>query len=88
MNNSNPELQAALLSAISSVYKKNQELKIGNYCFGSDSTIVHHWMRTLEMQYQIFVANSLAEFSVVSLTHNGRYIASSDNPADDGSRGY
>ena len=40
------------------------------------------------MRHRIFVANRLAKVLDVSSSLNWRYIASSDNPADDGSRGY
>ena len=40
------------------------------------------------MRHRIFVANRIAKILDVSPSLSWRYIASSDNPADDGSRGY
>ena len=85
----NLELQAAVYGAqLAQFIKEQQDLEIGNYFFWSDSTTVLHWLRTPEMRHRIFVANRLAKILDVSSSLNWRYIASSDNPADDGSRGY
>ena len=85
----NLELQAAVYGAqLAQFIKEQQDLETGNYFFWSDSTTVLHWLRTPEMRHRIFVANKLAKILDVSSSLNWRYIASSDNPADDGSRGY
>ena len=85
----NLKLQAAVHGAqLAQLIKEQQDLEIGKYFFWSDSTIVFHWLRTPEMQHQISVANRLAKILNVSLSLNWRYIASSDNPPDDGSRSY
>ena len=85
----NLELQAAVYGAqLAQFIKEQQDLEIGNYFFWSDSTTVLHWLRTPLMWHRIFVANRLAKIFDVSSSLNWRYIASSDNPADDGSRGY
>ena len=68
--------------------KEQQDLEIGNNFCRSDSTSVLHWLRTPEMGHRIFVANRLAKILDVSSSLNCRYKASSDIPADDGSRGY
>ena len=85
----NLELQAAVYGAqLAQFIQEQQDLEIGNYFFWSDSTTVFHWLRTPEMLHRIFAANRLAKILDVSSSLNWRYIASSDNPADDRSRGY
>ena len=81
----NLELQAAVYGAqLAQFIKEQQYLEIGNYFFWSDSTTVLHWLRTPEMRHRIFVANRRAKILDVSSSLNWRYIASSDNLADDG----
>ena len=85
----NLELQAPVFCAqLAQFIKEEQDLEIGNYFFWSYGTTVLHWLRTHEMRHQIFVDNRLAKILDVSSPLNGRCIASSDNPVDDGSRGY
>ena len=85
----NLELQAAVYGAqLAQFIKEQPDLETGNNFFWSDSTTVLHWLRTPEMRHQISVANRLAKILDVSSSHNWRYIASSDNPADEGSRRY
>ena len=85
----NLELQAAVYGAqLAQFIKERQDLEIEKYFFWSDSTTLHHWLRTPEMRHRNFVAKRLAKILDVSSSLNWRYIASSDNPGDDGSRGY
>ena len=85
----NLELQVAGHGAqLAQLIKEQQDLEFENYFFWSGSTIAFHWLRTPEMQHQIFVANRLPKILNVSSSLNWRYFASSDNPPDDGSRSY
>ena len=68
--------------------REQHDINIHEKVFWSDSTTFLYWLRTPEIRHRKFVANRLANIFDVSTAHDWNYIASADNPADDGSRGY
>ena len=55
--------------------------------FGLTAQVLY-WLRTPEMRHRIFVANRIAKILDVSSAFHWKYVSSTANPADDGTRGY
>ena len=68
--------------------KEEQGIEYSNCVFWSDSTTVLYWLRTPEVRHRIFVANRIAKILDVSSVFVWKYVSSTANPADDGTRGY
>ena len=56
-----------------------------HYC--TDSSSVIHYIRNETRRFHIFVANRVSRIHSSSSPSQLRYVASKENPADDGSRG-
>ena len=85
----NLELQAAVYGAqLAQFIKEEQDIEYSDCVFWSDSTTVLYWLRTPEMRHRIFVANRIAKILDVSFAFDWKYVSSTANPADDGTRGY
>ena len=85
----NLELQAAVYGAqLAQFIKEEQDIEYSDCVFWSDSTTVLYWLRTPEMRHRIFVAIRIAKILDVSSAFDGKYVSSTVNPADDGTRGY
>ena len=83
------ELQAAVYGAqLAQFVKEEQDIKLSEIIFWSDSTTVPYWLRTPKMRYRNFIANRLNKTLTVSSPFDWRYIPTAANPADDGTRGY
>ena len=81
------ELQAAVLVIrIANIVIKEHDFQISRRVFWSDSMTVLHWINKEPREFKIFVANRLAEISENSSASEWRWIPSSENPADDGTR--
>ena len=81
------ELQAAVLAIrVANIVTKEHDFQISRRVFWSDSKTVLHWINKEPREFKIFVANRLAEISENSSASEWRWIPSSENPADDGTR--
>ena len=81
------ELQAAVLAARLSIDICNAlTIPIQHIFLLSDSTIVLQWLKSLDKQ-PIFIANRVSEFLETTSADQWNHVATSDNPADAGTRG-
>ena len=81
------ELTAAVLSIkMSKFLQKELEIKCEEY-FWTDSQVVLCYLRNEARQYKLFVANRVTTILEHSKLNQWKYVPSSDNPADDASRG-
>ncbi len=81
------ELQAALLAARLRVENsKALKVRIAQTFMWTDSTTVLQWLNSTEKQ-PIFVANRVTEILESTSVDQWHHVASSDNPADAGTRG-
>ena len=82
------ELQAALLgSRICASISKPLGLGMECVTFWSDSQTVLRWLNSNTMKFHVFVANRVGDILDTAPAAQWRYVATSDNPADDSSRG-
>ena len=83
------ELQAAVLAnrLVGTVKKEIPRLNCVKTTFWSDSKIILHYIRNENKRFHTFVANRIAEIRSSSRPDEWRYVPSSLNPADPGSRG-
>ena len=85
----NLELQAATIGSRLAVYIKEElDIRIAKTFMWTDSTTVLHWINKTHRRHKIFVANRLNIILDSTDASNWRYVPTSDNPADDGTRGY
>ena len=54
----------------------------------TDSTTVLQWINNIHQRHQVFVANRLNIILDSTDASDWRYVSTSDNPADDGTKGY
>ena len=81
------ELQAAVLAARLSIDIRNAlTIPIQHLFLWSDSTIVLQWLKSLDKQ-PIFIANRVSEILETTSADQWNHVATSDNPADAGTRG-
>ena len=83
------ELQAAVLACrmVTSI-KKETRTRINSTICWSDSKNVLAWIHSTNRRYNIFVANRIAEIHDVTGPADWRYVPTSMNAADGGSRGH
>ncbi|XP_045032618.1 uncharacterized protein LOC123474468 [Daphnia magna] len=82
------ELCAALLAArLASVIKSELRLKIDQATFWSDSTTVLRWINSPHYRFHVYVGNRIGEILELSESSQWRYVPTTQNPADDVSRG-
>ena len=85
----NLELQAPTLGSRLAVYIKEElDIRIAETFMWTDSTTVLHWINNTNERHKIFVANRLNIILDSTDASDWRYVPTSDNPADDGTRGY
>lgn len=53
----------------------------------TDSTTVLSWLRSDSCRYKVFIGTRIAEIQDMTLGSNWRYVNTTDNPADDLTRG-
>nr|CAI5867025.1 unnamed protein product [Callosobruchus analis] len=85
-----PKLELCGALVLSQLVKKVQgsfSIRIDNVCLWSDSQVVLSWIHSTPNQFQIFVANRIAQIQTLTCTKSWRYIKTSENPADLVSRG-
>ncbi|XP_045028561.1 uncharacterized protein LOC123471391 [Daphnia magna] len=82
------ELCAALLAArLASVIKSELRLKIDQATFWSDSTTVLRWINSPHYRFHVYVGNRIGEILELSESSQWLYVPTTQNPADDVSRG-
>lgn len=82
------ELTAAVLAIrIDKMLREQLQLQLENSCFWTDSTSVLKYIRNENKRFRTFVANRISAIREASDVTQWRYIHSSQNPADDASRG-
>ena len=85
----NLELQAATIGSRLAVYIKEElDIRIAKTFMWTDSTTVLHWINNTHQRHKIFVANRLNIILDSTDASDWRYVPTSDNPADEGTRGY
>jgi Pao retrotransposon peptidase len=82
------ELQAALLGArLASSLLDALVISKNDVVFWSDSQTVLKWINSKTMKFHIFVANRVTDLLDLSDAKQWRYVPTTENPADDCSRG-
>ena len=82
------ELSAAMEATKLDVMLRNElELDLEESVFWTDSMIVLWYLRNQNKRFQTFVANRVATVLQCTSTSQWRYVGTSENPADDVSRG-
>ncbi|KAL7840982.1 hypothetical protein SRHO_G00246730 [Serrasalmus rhombeus] len=82
------ELTAAVLAVrIDKMLRTELQLPLDNSCFWTDSTSVLKYIKNEEKRFRTFVANRVSAIREVTDVSQWRYIHTSQNPADDASRG-
>ncbi len=82
------ELTAAVLAIrVDKMLREQLQLQLENSCFWTDSTSVLKYIRNENKRFRTFVANRVSEIREASEVTQWRYIHTSQNPADDASRG-
>ena len=82
------ELTAATTSTkVATQLKKELTLKWSYEVFWTDSQVVLGYIKNQTKKFHLFVANRIQAIRDVSEEDQWRYVQSSDNPADDGTRG-
>ncbi|XP_065099626.1 uncharacterized protein [Paramisgurnus dabryanus] len=82
------ELCAALSGAqLSQVLVTELTIPIHSVTLWSDSTTVLTWLLSSSCRYKVFVGTRVAEIQELTASATWRYVRSSDNPADDITRG-
>lgn len=81
------ELCAALSGAqIAALLQKELTLPIENIFLWSDSTVLQ-WINSDSCRYKVFVGTRVAEIQDLTSPHTWHYVSSTNNPADDITRG-
>ena len=82
------ELTAALLAVrVDTMLKVELQLPLEKSCFWTDSTSVLKYIRNEDRRFQTFVANRIASIRRATNVSQWRYIHTTQNPADEASRG-
>ncbi|KAI7814087.1 hypothetical protein IRJ41_007891 [Triplophysa rosa] len=82
------ELCAALTGAqLGAVWKKELTLDVHTFVYWTDSTTVLSWLQSDSCRYKVFVGVRVTEIQDLSDPKSWRYVDSSNNPADDITRG-
>ncbi|XP_059364848.1 uncharacterized protein LOC132103769 [Carassius carassius] len=82
------ELCAALTSAqLAQFLKQELTIAIETVTLWTDSTTVLTWIQSESCRYKVFVGTRVAEIQELTELHSWRYVDSSNNPADDITRG-
>ena len=82
------ELCAARLGArLAATLKEELSLKIHSTTLWSDSLTVLEWIKSDSCRYKVFVGTRIAEIQELSEVTDWKYVNTSDNPADDLTRG-
>nr|XP_034840862.1 uncharacterized protein LOC117996834 [Maniola hyperantus] len=81
------EKQAALLgSRLAESLTQELDLTIKGKTYWTDSSVVLSWIKSDPRHFKTFVAHRLAEIEDVTQPHEWRWVSTSNNPADDGTR--
>lgn len=82
------ELSAATTSAkVATLLKKELTIKLSSEVFWTDSKVVLGYITNQNKKFHLFVANRVQAIHDASNVDQWRYVTSSQNPADDASRG-
>ncbi|KAI2647089.1 Gag-Pro-Pol polyprotein [Labeo rohita] len=82
------ELCAALSSAqLAQFLRQELTIAIETVTLWTDSTTVLNWIQSESCRYKVFVGTRVAEIQELTEPHSWRYVDSSNNPADDITRG-
>ncbi len=82
------ELCAALTSAqLAQFLKQELTIAIDTVTLWTDLTTVLTWIQSESCRYKVFVGTRVAEIQELTELHSWRYVDSSNNPADDITRG-
>ncbi|KAK7880057.1 hypothetical protein WMY93_033275 [Mugilogobius chulae] len=82
------ELCAALTGAqLASVLTKELTLQLVRVVLWTDSTTVLTWIQSDSCHFKVFVGTRIAEIQELTDRHAWRYVTSTENPADDLTRG-
>ncbi|XP_065102634.1 uncharacterized protein [Paramisgurnus dabryanus] len=82
------ELCAALTSAqLARFLQQELSIVVENVTLWTDSTTVLTWINSESCRYKVFVGTRIAEIQELTGDHTWRYVDSSNNPADDITRG-
>lgn len=82
------ELTAAVLAVrVDKMFRKELEMALTQSCFWTDSTSVLKYIGNEDKRFQTYVANRIAFIRRATLVSQWRYISTSQNPADEASRG-
>ena len=82
------ELSAAVVAArLDKIIRTETDIQVDESVFWTDSTCVLGYLRNESKCFHTFVANRVAAIQEVMATSQWRHVESSQNPADDASRG-
>ncbi|KAI2646026.1 hypothetical protein H4Q32_024548 [Labeo rohita] len=82
------ELCAALSSAqLAQFLRQELTIAIETVTLWTDSTTVLNWLQSESCRYKVFIGTRVAEIQELTEPHSWRYVDSSNNPADDITRG-
>ena len=82
------ELCAALTAAqLASLLKRELTVSINSTTLWTDSTTVLTWLQSDSCRFKVFVGTRVAEIQELTDPQDWKYVASSQNPADDITRG-
>ncbi|XP_049323404.1 uncharacterized protein LOC125782685 [Astyanax mexicanus] len=82
------ELTAAVLAVrIDKMLRTELQLPLDDSCFWTDSTSVLKYIKNEEKRFRTFVANRVSTIREITDITQWRYIHTTQNPADDASRG-
>ena len=82
------ELSAAVVAArLDKIIRTETDIQVDESVFWTDSTCVLGYLRNESKRFHTFVANRVATIQEVAAASQWRYVDSSQNPADDASRG-
>ncbi|XP_046341271.2 uncharacterized protein LOC124122193 [Haliotis rufescens] len=82
------ELSAAVISVkLDVMLRQELKMEISRSVFWTDSTIVIQYIRNENKRFHVFIANRIALIRESSEPNQWRHVGSTENPADDVSRG-
>ena len=82
------ELTAAVLSVkMACTLRKELGIKVAKEIFWTDSQVVLAYIRSNSKRFKVFVANRVQQIHENTSINQWAYVPTSDNPADDASRG-
>ena len=82
------ELSAAVVAArLDKIIRTETDIQVDESVFWTDSTCVLGYLRNESKRFHTFVANRVATIQEVAAASQWRHVDSSQNPADDASRG-